>query len=152
MSSLAFSVGIVNPRKFSTANTKLPIKSFGSTEAPNISFSSQSQQSSSSSAPLLQQNVNPTLLGRREALGFGFSFCFLDVLLQPEAIAADNAAPCELTVAPSGLAFCDKVVGTGPEAVKGQLIKVIYSFIFLFQASRLFGNQNNCILSMYVYY
>jgi peptidylprolyl isomerase len=132
MSSLAFSVGIVNPRKFSTANTKLLIKSFGSTEESNISFSSQSQQSSSSSAPLLQQNVNPTLLGRREALGFGFSFCFLDVLLQPEAIVAANAAPCELTVAPSGLAFCDNVVGTGPEAVKGQLIKVIYSFIFLF--------------------
>jgi len=122
MSSLAFSVGIVNPRKFSTARTKLPIKSFGLTEASNISFSSQSQQSSSSSA----------LLGRREALGFGFSFCFLDVLLQPEVIAAANTAPCELTVAPSGLAFCDNVVGTGPEAVKGQLIKVIYSFIFLF--------------------
>lgn len=132
MSSLAFSVGIVNPRKFSTASTKLPIKIFGSTEASNISFSSQPQQICSSSAPVLQQNVNPTLLGRREALGFGFSFCFLDVLLQPEAIAAANAAPCELTVAPSGLAFCDKVVGTGPEAVKGQLIKVICSFIFLF--------------------
>jgi peptidylprolyl isomerase len=102
MSSLAFSVGIVNPRKFSTANTKLLIKGFGSTEESNISFSSQSQQSSSSSAPLLQQNVNPTLLGRREALGFGFSFCFLDVLLQPEAIVAANAAPFELTVAPSG--------------------------------------------------
>jgi peptidylprolyl isomerase len=95
MSSLAFSVGIVNPRKFSTASAKLPIKSFGSTEASNISFSSQSQQSSSSSAPLLQQKVNPTLLGRRQALGFGFSFCFLDVFLQPEAIAAANAAPCD---------------------------------------------------------
>jgi peptidylprolyl isomerase len=90
------------------------------------------EECSSSSAPLPQQNVNPNLLGRREALGFGFSFYFLDVLLQSEAIAAANAAPCELTVAPPGLAFCEKVLGTRPEAVKGQLIKVIYSFIFLF--------------------
>ncbi|RVW42213.1 Peptidyl-prolyl cis-trans isomerase FKBP13, chloroplastic [Vitis vinifera] len=37
-----------------------------------------------------------------------------------------QTAPCELTVAPSGLAFCDKVVGTGPEAVEGQLIKAHY--------------------------
>ncbi|KAI8524771.1 hypothetical protein RHMOL_Rhmol13G0175000 [Rhododendron molle] len=34
-------------------------------------------------------------------------------------------SPCELTQAPSGLAYCDKVVGYGPEAVKGQLIKLI---------------------------
>ncbi|KAB1221566.1 Peptidyl-prolyl cis-trans isomerase FKBP13, chloroplastic, partial [Morella rubra] len=42
------------------------------------------------------------------------------------ASAAVNAPPCELTVAPSGLAFCDKIVGTGPEAAKGQLIKAHY--------------------------
>nr|1U79_A Chain A, FKBP-type peptidyl-prolyl cis-trans isomerase 3 [Arabidopsis thaliana]1U79_B Chain B, FKBP-type peptidyl-prolyl cis-trans isomerase 3 [Arabidopsis thaliana]1U79_C Chain C, FKBP-type peptidyl-prolyl cis-trans isomerase 3 [Arabidopsis thaliana]1U79_D Chain D, FKBP-type peptidyl-prolyl cis-trans isomerase 3 [Arabidopsis thaliana]1U79_E Chain E, FKBP-type peptidyl-prolyl cis-trans isomerase 3 [Arabidopsis thaliana]1Y0O_A Chain A, FKBP-type peptidyl-prolyl cis-trans isomerase 3 [Arabido len=33
---------------------------------------------------------------------------------------------CEFSVSPSGLAFCDKVVGYGPEAVKGQLIKAHY--------------------------
>ncbi|KAG4999681.1 hypothetical protein AAZX31_08G087300 [Glycine max] len=40
------------------------------------------------------------------------------------APAAEN--PCEFQVAPSGLAFCDKLVGAGPQAVKGQLIKAHY--------------------------
>lgn len=122
MSSLAFSIGTVNPRKFRIPNKRL-IKSSDSKEASNIRFSSQSPQKSS--LPIAQKNVNPiTLLSRREALGFSFCFGFLDVLLQPEESVAAEAAPCELTVAPSGLAFCDKVVGTGPEAAKGQLIKV----------------------------
>ncbi|KAG6639528.1 hypothetical protein I3843_10G102300 [Carya illinoinensis] len=125
MNSLAFSVGTVNPRKFSTPKTRSLIKDFDSTKTSNISFSSQSKNSTS--PPATQQNVNPTLLGRREALGFGFCFGLLEALLQPEAsAAAANAAPCELTVTPSGLAFCDKVVGTGPEAIKGQLIKAHY--------------------------
>lgn len=122
MNSLAFSVGTVNPRKFSTSKTRSLIKDFDSTKTSNISFSSQSKNSTS--PPATQQNVNPTLLGRREALCFGFCFGLLEVLLQPETSEAANADPCELTATPSGLAFCDKVVGTGPEATKGQLIKV----------------------------
>ncbi|KAL4280832.1 hypothetical protein GQ457_03G024200 [Hibiscus cannabinus] len=44
------------------------------------------------------------------------------LLPQPgPSVAATEA--CELTVSPLGLAFCDKVVGKGPEAVKRQLIK-----------------------------
>ena len=129
MSSLAFSIGTVNPRKFSVPNARvLLIKNSNSTETSNIRFSSHPQKSP---LPPLQTNVNPTL-SRREALGFSFCFGFLNILLQPEASKAAEAAACELTVAPSGLAFCDKVVGTGTEAAKGQLIKVICSFIFLF--------------------
>lgn len=134
MSSLTSSIGTVNPRKFRIPNKRL-IKNSDSKEASNIRFSSQSPRKSS--LPIVQKNVNPiTLLSRREALGFSFCFGFLDVLLQPEESVAAEAAPCELTVAPSGLAFCDKVVGTGPEAAKGQLIKVTYSFLFLFCLSQ----------------
>ena len=125
MSSLAFSIGTVNPRKFIIPNKRL-IKISDSKEASNIRLSSQYPQKSS--LPIVQKNVNPTLLSRREALGFSFCFGFLDVLLQPEESVAAEAASCVLTIAPSGLAFCDKVVGTGPEAAKGQLIKVTYSF------------------------
>ena len=125
MSSLAFSIGTVNPRKFIIPNKGL-IKISDSKEASNIRLSSQYPQKNS--LPIVQKNVNPTLLSRREALGFSFCFGFLDVLLQPEESVAAEAASCELTIAPSGLAFCDKVVGTGPEAAKGQLIKVTYSF------------------------
>ncbi|KAF3949691.1 hypothetical protein CMV_024473 [Castanea mollissima] len=123
MSSLAFSIGIVNPRKFRIPNKRL-IKISDSKEASNIRLSSQYPQKSS--LPIVQKNVNPTLPSRREVLGFSFFFGFLDVLLQSEESVAAEAAPCELTVAPSGLAFCDKVVGTGPEAAKGQLIKAHY--------------------------
>lgn len=68
---------------------------------------------------------------RREAIGVGLCFGLLDALLAlPQPVAAAEATttapPCEFTVAASGLAFCDKVVGTGPEAVKGQLIKAHY--------------------------
>lgn len=56
------------------------------------------------------------------------------VAWQSQIAGAAETAPCELTVAPSGLAYCDKVVGTGPEAVKGQLIKVttLVTYISLF--------------------
>jgi len=63
---------------------------------------------------------------RREAIGLSLSFGLLHSLLQPiiPTATAAEAVPCELTVAPSGLSYCDKVVGYGPQAVKGQLIKV----------------------------
>ncbi|CAI8617704.1 unnamed protein product [Vicia faba] len=77
--------------------------------------------------PVLIQKANQ--LSRRDAIGFSLSFGLFHSLLQPivpTATAAAEVAPCELTVAPSGLSFCDKVVGTGPQAVKGQLIKAHY--------------------------
>ncbi|CAL5213896.1 unnamed protein product [Lathyrus oleraceus] len=71
----------------------------------------------------------PVQLNRRDAIGLSLSFGLVHSLLQPIipiATAASEVAPCELTVAPSGLSFCDKIVGTGPQAVKGQLIKAHY--------------------------
>lgn len=89
-----------------------------------------------SNSQQLEVNVGITtnsLLRRREAIGLGLSFTtLLDFLSQNVAIAAEATASCEFTTTPSGLAFCDKVVGFGPEASKGQLIKVTtYSLINL---------------------
>lgn len=69
-----------------------------------------------------------TQLKRRDAIGLALGLGLLHAFSQPQATSA--AVACELTVAPSGLAFCDKIVGTGPQAVKGQLIKVVTIFIF----------------------
>ncbi|XP_057421742.1 peptidyl-prolyl cis-trans isomerase FKBP13, chloroplastic-like [Lotus japonicus] len=64
---------------------------------------------------------------RRDAIGLALSVGILQAFFPPKpASAAVEAPPCELTAAPSGLAFCDKLVGTGPQAVKGQLIKAHY--------------------------
>ncbi|KAI3712638.1 hypothetical protein L1987_71198 [Smallanthus sonchifolius] len=90
--------------------------------------------SSSSSRHHLPQTINltnrmnnhmlkpnePLNLTRREAIGF--DLC-LTVFVSPEAAIS---APCEFTVADSGLAFCDKVVGYGSQPQKGQLIKTHY--------------------------
>ncbi|GAB2234308.1 hypothetical protein Droror1_Dr00003555 [Drosera rotundifolia] len=43
-----------------------------------------------------------------------------------DAVAEESGASCEFTVAPSGLGFCDKVLGSGVQAIKGQLIKAHY--------------------------
>ncbi|KAK4729140.1 hypothetical protein R3W88_022128 [Solanum pinnatisectum] len=92
--------------------------------------------SSSKSVNKLAETISPLSFSfsRRETLsafGLGFSAILFEALLQPqsniEAIAEEVAATeCEFTVTPSGLAYCDKVVGYGPEAVKGQLIKAHY--------------------------
>ncbi|PKI58749.1 peptidyl-prolyl cis-trans isomerase FKBP13, chloroplastic-like [Punica granatum] len=65
---------------------------------------------------------------RREAIGFGMGVGLFDFVLSGwlwQSEAAEQR-PCELKVAPSGLAYCDKVVGYGAEAAKGQLIKAHY--------------------------
>ncbi|RWW69769.1 hypothetical protein BHE74_00022594, partial [Ensete ventricosum] len=72
---------------------------------------------------------NPGLhaVGRREA-SLALAGLLFTRLLDPPARAADEqpgSPGCALTVAPSGLAFCDRVVGGGPEATQGQLIKVL---------------------------
>ncbi|KAL7241559.1 hypothetical protein ACSBR1_014202 [Camellia fascicularis] len=122
MNTLPFSLGSHTPTKFTTS-TKL---SSLITNHPNTTSE---QASSTVKFSTNQHNDNPiVLIKRREAIG-GIGLCcgfLLDVLSQSQlASAADGASLCELTVAPSGLAYCDKMVGTGPEAVKGQLIKVI---------------------------
>lgn len=138
MSSLAFSVGNCSPTKLTTLKTRRLSRHFNKTEVSAIKFSSQ-QQNSCPPQKLHQLNENPTPFRRREAIGFALCFGLVDVVLQTQpSSAAEAAAPCELTVAPSGLAFCDKVVGVGPEAVKGQLIKVInisFSNLFLLCSS-----------------
>ncbi|KAI4371576.1 hypothetical protein MLD38_009906 [Melastoma candidum] len=64
---------------------------------------------------------------RRETIGIALSLGLLAFPWQfPSQLCyAAEALPLELTVAPSGLAYFDKAVGNGPEAAKGQLIKVV---------------------------
>lgn len=69
--------------------------------------------------------ISPSTCSRREAIGIGLCFSFFECILQPKPTAAAEATPCEFTQTPSGLEFCDKVVGYGPQAEQGQLIKVI---------------------------
>ncbi|KGN49539.1 peptidyl-prolyl cis-trans isomerase FKBP13, chloroplastic isoform X1 [Cucumis sativus] len=122
MSSLAISVGAVTPRTLSSKDISLDkclttkqVSKFTYARTPKINFPHQK----------LEAKENPASFGRREAIGCGFLLGLGKVLLQPLPAAAE-ATPCELTTAPSGLAFCDKVVGSGPEAEKGQLIKAHY--------------------------
>ncbi|WOG84786.1 hypothetical protein DCAR_0103971 [Daucus carota subsp. sativus] len=126
MSSLPFS--LASPahtkqiRSPPTAQASSAFKTFGNNEQRFNKKAANEQ---------LQVNVEKTsmsLLGRREAIGLGLSFTALvDFLGQNAAVAAEATAPCEFTTTPSGLAFCDKVVGFGPEASKGQLIKAHYT-------------------------
>ncbi|XP_021296135.1 peptidyl-prolyl cis-trans isomerase FKBP13, chloroplastic [Herrania umbratica] len=123
MSSLPFAVGTYSPRNLSKPHSKLLTKNVDKA-VTSIKWSSNKQ----SISPTEQLNGNPGAFKRREAVGFGLCFGLLEAgllqLSQPSAAAEE--APCELTLSPSGLGFCDKVVGKGPEAVKGQLIKAHY--------------------------
>lgn len=116
MNSLLFSLGIRSPTHHKPSITILNSHTVESSsiKIPNPQYKSQS-------VPVIE---NPNLLSRREALGIGFSFGILQFLSQPHPASADESASCEFTVTPSGLAYCDQVVGYGPQAVKGQLIKV----------------------------
>ncbi|TXG48393.1 hypothetical protein EZV62_027687 [Acer yangbiense] len=124
MSSLAFSIGSCSP--------SIRTRNLDRTEKPSIKFST-NQQKHQQQLKRLNHEKKPEealLIRRREAIGSGLCFgLLLDVLLQPQPSSAAEGSPsppCELTLAPSGLAFCDKVVGYGPEAVKGQLVKAHY--------------------------
>ncbi|XVF75516.1 hypothetical protein PTKIN_Ptkin13bG0194000 [Pterospermum kingtungense] len=127
MRSLPFSVGTYSPINLTTPNSKPQTKNMA--KPVSIKLPSNNQKQKMCPLNLEQLNEDPKVfLKRREALGFGLCFGLVDVslqLLQPSPSAAVEA-PCELSVSPSGLAFCDKVVGKGPEAVKGQLIKAHY--------------------------
>lgn len=121
MNSLPFSIRTYNP-----TNNLTP--GLGSLTTPKIQIPQSCALKFSESK---HSNPNPTLLSRREAVGIGFSFSLLQFLHPRRGAAAEEsgaaAAPCDFTAAPSGLAYCDKVIGTGPQPVKGQLIKVINS-------------------------
>lgn len=119
MISLPFSIGTYNPINHLTPALR------------SITRNGNNPHIIESSAVNLNETkysaTNSAVLSRREAIGIGFSFTFLQFLdPKPRSTAAEGAAspPCEFTASPSGLAYCDKVIGTGTEAVKGQLIKV----------------------------
>ncbi|CAL9241733.1 FKBP-type peptidyl-prolyl cis-trans isomerase domain [Arabidopsis thaliana x Arabidopsis arenosa] len=116
MSSLGFSVGTCSPPSEQRKYRFLVNNSLNKAEAINL----RNKQKASYDPEL--SLVQLSSCGRREAiLGFGFSIGLLD-----NVSALAETTSCEFSVSPSGLAFCDKVVGYGPEAVKGQLIKAHY--------------------------
>ncbi|GAB2234306.1 hypothetical protein Droror1_Dr00003553 [Drosera rotundifolia] len=45
-----------------------------------------------------------------------------------DAVAEESGASCEFTVAPSGLGFCDKVLRTGVQAIKGLFFFIKFHF------------------------
>ncbi|PIM97959.1 FKBP-type peptidyl-prolyl cis-trans isomerase [Handroanthus impetiginosus] len=119
MNSLPFSIRTCNPtNNLSTGLGLSTKKNLQIVKSCAVKFNESKHSEKSSS-----------FLSRREAVGSGFCFSFLQLLNPlPDPAAAESgaAAPCEFTETPSGLAYCDKVIGTGPEAVKGQLIKAHY--------------------------
>ncbi|XP_010494686.1 PREDICTED: peptidyl-prolyl cis-trans isomerase FKBP13, chloroplastic-like [Camelina sativa] len=117
MSSLGFSVGTCSPPTQQRKCRFLVNSSLNRAEAINL----RSKQEVSPDPEL--SLVQLASCGRREAIiGFGFCLGFVDNV----SSALAETTSCEFSVSPSGLAFCDKVVGYGPEAVKGQLIKAHY--------------------------
>ncbi|CAL1402558.1 unnamed protein product [Linum trigynum] len=126
MNSLAFSVGRYHTPGKTKLSTTTAVKNARTTEAPTVKFPTRHQVEGSSQSQQLQLNQDQILVRRREAIGVGFA-ALIGAVFQgrPTAEAAETAS-CQFTSVRSGLAFCDKVVGTGPEAVKGQLIKAHY--------------------------
>ncbi|XP_075508400.1 peptidyl-prolyl cis-trans isomerase FKBP13, chloroplastic [Primulina tabacum] len=117
MNTLPFSIWAYNPK--TNAATGICRKKLYNFKSSGVKL--QIQQNTATSASI----------SRREA-AFGIGFCFGSFLQflnpQQDSAAAKEAAspPCEFTAASSGLEYCDKVIGTGPEPVKGQLIKAHY--------------------------
>uniref|UniRef100_A0A0F7H0F6 peptidylprolyl isomerase n=1 Tax=Melianthus villosus TaxID=377280 RepID=A0A0F7H0F6_9ROSI len=126
MSSSAFSLGNCSTKAIAIPpNSGFLIQNRSSAKS-SVKVPAQTQKSIfSSQGP--QVNDSTDSFRRRETIGFGICLGLLDSFLQPTTLSTVAvASPCELAVAPSGLAFCDKVVGTGLEAAKGQLIKAHY--------------------------
>uniref|UniRef100_A0A0F7GZ54 peptidylprolyl isomerase n=1 Tax=Erodium foetidum TaxID=337372 RepID=A0A0F7GZ54_9ROSI len=123
MSSTALSLGTKVPTKINRpCSSSKPFSKIYVATA--IRFPNQPQRISSRTHQVV--HANGTFCTRRDVIGFGFCIGLLGGIFQPQPVEAAEAASCELTVSPSGLAFCDKVVGYGPQAVKGQLIKAHY--------------------------
>ncbi|XP_045826319.1 peptidyl-prolyl cis-trans isomerase FKBP13, chloroplastic [Trifolium pratense] len=114
----------VAPYSVGTCLTSLHLQKRNHSASSSTSLTTTTKCSSVQQPPLLVQKENQ--LNRREAITLSMSFGLLHSFLQPLTATAAEAVPCELTVSPSGLSFCDKVVGTGSQAVKGQLIKAHY--------------------------
>ncbi|XP_075518148.1 peptidyl-prolyl cis-trans isomerase FKBP13, chloroplastic-like [Primulina tabacum] len=116
MNTLPFSIGAYNPGN-NTA-TGFCRKKLYTCKSSAVNL--QIQRSTTASASV----------SRREAsVGLGFCFSFLQFLnpQQDSAEAHEVTSPsCEFAAGSSGLEYCDKVIGTGPEPVEGQLIKAHY--------------------------
>ncbi|XP_009604684.1 peptidyl-prolyl cis-trans isomerase FKBP13, chloroplastic-like [Nicotiana tabacum] len=128
MNSVPFSIGTYIPTKHNNTLKSPLLCNKNSQTNDSISLSSSVNK-------LKEKSELPTLFRRRETLstlGLSFATTVLEAFLLPqsniEAVAEEEATAngCEFTVIPSGLSYCDKVVGYGPEAVKGQLIKAHY--------------------------
>lgn len=128
-------VGLESAKMATTLVSQIPIKCSSSISTPSSPHNKHHQAiKPCCSKPIINNYIQhlskPTessAFSRREAIGFGLCLNFFGPLLPASAAAESNtatAAACEFTVADSGLAFCDKVVGYGSQAEKGQLIKV----------------------------
>lgn len=85
-----------------------------------------SSPSRNAGAAVAAKNSTPVVaLRRREAVAAVLSAAILSRVLP--AAAEASGGECPLEVAPNGLAFCDRVVGTGAAAEQGQLIKAHYT-------------------------
>ncbi|KAL3500217.1 hypothetical protein ACH5RR_039310 [Cinchona calisaya] len=123
MNALSFSLGscsTLNP-----ATTRLHLnQNLRNVESSAPKFASNNNPTSSFSGELI---ISSATCSRRAAIGLGLCFSLFEFILQPELTAAAEPTPCEFTETPSGLAFCDKVLGYGPQPEKGQLIKAHYT-------------------------
>ncbi|KAL5978741.1 hypothetical protein ACLOJK_029858 [Asimina triloba] len=80
---------------------------------------------SAAAAATRRESLTMTLLASL-SLGIVYALPVPPTSMWAWGVAAAEESPCSLTVAPSGLAFCDRLLGSGPEPSKGQLIKAHY--------------------------
>lgn len=136
MKSLAVSVGFPSPRtQYQQANTyyltqknlekkdnDLHLLAVGAKH--NDLIASHTLPASS----FLEHATQLDVVGRRDVIKGG---AFIGILASILVSSEFAEASCDFTSSPSGLAFCDQIVGTGPQASKGQLIKVPIYFQFI---------------------
>lgn len=96
-------------------------------ESSVVKFSSNQNNSYNRTSISKEPRISSATCSRRAAIGVGLCFSLAEFILQQEPTAAAEVNPCEFTETTSGLAFCDKVLGSGPQAEKGQLIKAHYT-------------------------
>ncbi|KAK9723961.1 hypothetical protein RND81_05G037200 [Saponaria officinalis] len=105
---------------FSTPNKQYPKNDNKNGTLPPKAIKIPPQQKSSSNT------IISNLFGRREFISSGVHLGIFTGYLMPTQFAEAVKGACEFTVSPSGLAFCDLIVGFGPPAAQGQLIKAHY--------------------------
>ncbi|CAI9094756.1 OLC1v1030547C1 [Oldenlandia corymbosa var. corymbosa] len=123
---LGSSGATITSRYVSVSESRLPLNhGLSNSDSSVIKFSNHNPARSSDE----RLKLSFSSCSRREAIGLGLCFCLIESILHPPepCLAAENSGPCEFSVGASGLAFCDKVLGTGPQAEKGQLIKAHYT-------------------------